>query len=260
MEWFCHIIHLCLYGDKCEVKLSRAAVEGSDNYVKFMQQRNRNVSGHGVILQPSLSCISFSVQMIQCWHIFSATQGKRCACALALIQGTSCHMSLRIILCLNPTMSISATGALPASRHGPITFITFCHFFLTSLCSLGVITAGHFAAAVSFNESFRCLVDNRVNECLSALAAATALAYQIINFLQIDCADIQTEAACPIRITYLRSLSCFYFSPDIGGKTNKANSNFILLALLFWFFFPETVAHDLSSDTNKPGKMKMTSY
>lgn len=37
-----------------------------------------------------------------------------------------------------------------------------------------LITIGHFAAALPFNESFHCPVDNRMNKCLSVLVAATA--------------------------------------------------------------------------------------
>lgn len=67
------------------------------------------------------------------------------------------------------------TLLLAASRHGQRLFITFAIFnIFSSLCSPSVITIGHFASALPFNESFHCLVDNRMNEWLSVFAAATA--------------------------------------------------------------------------------------
>lgn len=64
---------------------------------------------------------------------------------------------------------------LAVSRHGQRMFITFAIFnIFSSLCSPSTITIGHFAAALPFNESFHCLVDNRMNEWLSVLVAATA--------------------------------------------------------------------------------------
>lgn len=54
-----------------------------------------------------------------------------------------------------------------------LSLVPFLNIFL-SLCSSSMITIGHFAAALPFNESFHCLVDNKMNEWLSVLAAATA--------------------------------------------------------------------------------------
>lgn len=65
--------------------------------------------------------------------------------------------------------------SLPVSRHGECAFITFAIFTCLQVCAApSAITTGHFAAALPFNESFHCLVDNRMSEWLSVLVAATA--------------------------------------------------------------------------------------
>lgn len=64
---------------------------------------------------------------------------------------------------------------LAGSRHDRRMFITFAIFnIFSSLCSPSMVTIGHFAVALPFNELFHCLVDNRMNEWLSVLVAATA--------------------------------------------------------------------------------------
>lgn len=143
---------------------------------------------HGVIIfkqRQSNVTFNFLFHTIHIfWFLFNAKRSQQ------LFRSPSWRMATRWYFLINRTLNahhtcvrnviiacnrVALLSTLYYCRLGQRLFITFAIFnVFSSPCSPSVITAGHFASALPFNESFRCLVDNRMNEWLSVFAAATA--------------------------------------------------------------------------------------
>lgn len=88
-------------------------------------------------------------------------------CALRVVDTLESHEKL----C---PLSIYTCHFIGSKLTWPNNVYHFWAYFFLSPCSPSMITIGHFAAALPFNKSCHCLLDNRMNEWLSVLVAATA--------------------------------------------------------------------------------------
>lgn len=157
---------------------------GQDNYVEFMLQRNGGRPKNSEILsrlEPvehggifDFLYVPFDV----CCTQWTASSFGDCRLMILLLSRASYTRRKRQDY-TNTFSYYHTCRCVDDNLTRSNTVYHFCHFFyffyiFSSLCSLSMITTGHFGAALPFNESFHCLVDNRMNEWLSVLVAATA--------------------------------------------------------------------------------------